>query len=148
MSGYKSSQVISGTFGECWIDSDYVAEVTSLKATLSAKTESVSQCRKLMDGTKVTGIEAKGEIKLNKISSRFINMLANDLKNGIQTEFTIISKLDDPASMGCERIKLIGCTFTEVSLVDWELKKLSEESNAFTFTDFETLDVIATPNFN
>ena len=42
MSGYKSSQVISGTFGECWIDSDYVAEVTALKATLSAKTETIS----------------------------------------------------------------------------------------------------------
>ena len=145
--GYKSSQVISGTFGECWIDSDYVAEVTALKATLSAKTETVSQCRKLMDGTKVTGIEAKGEIKLNKISSRFINMLAANLKNGIQTEFTIISKLDDPASLGCERVKLIGCTFTEVTLADWELKKLGEETNSFTFTDFESMDVIETPQF-
>lgn len=147
MSGYRSDQVISGTFGECWIDSAYVAEVTALKATLSAKTESVSQCRKLMDGTKVVGIEAKGEIKLNKISSRFINMLAEDLKRGIQTNFTIISKLDDPASMGCERIKLMGCTFTEVDLVNWELKKLGEETVAFSFTDFEKLDVIPTPNF-
>ena len=147
MSGYRSDQVISGTFGECWIDSAYVAEVTALKATLSAKTESVSQCRKLMDGTKVVGIEAKGEIKLNKISSRFIYMLAEDLKRGIQTNFTIISKLDDPASMGCERIKLMGYTFTEVDLVNWELKKLGEETVAFSFTDFEKLDVIATPNF-
>ena len=84
---------------------------------------------------------------MNKISSRFINMLADDLKNGIQTEFTIISKLDDPASMGCERIKLMGCTFTEVDLVDWELKKNGEESHSFTFTDFEKLDVIPTPMF-
>ena len=148
MSGYKTAQVISGTWGECWIDSSYIAEVTALKATLSFKTETVSQVRRLMDGTKVTGIEAKGEIKLNKISSRFINMLAEDIKNGIQTEFTIISKLDDPSSLGCERIKLMGCTFTEVNLVDWELKKLGEETLNFTFTDFEKLDVIATPNFN
>lgn len=145
--GYRADQVISGTFGECWIDSDYVAEVTALKATISAKTEEVSQCRQLMDGTKVTGLEAKGEIKINKISSRFFNMLAEDLKKGIQTSFTIISKLDDPSSMGCERIKLMGCTFTEVNLVDWELKKLSEETIAFSFTDFEKLDVIPTPNF-
>lgn len=147
MSGYKSSQVISGTFGECWIDDEYVAEVTALKATLSAKTETVSQCRNLIDGTKVTGIEAKGEIKLNKISSRFMNMLAADLKKGKQTEFTIISKLDDPASLGCERIKLIGCTFTEVNLVDWELKKLGEESHSFSFLDFMPMDVIETPKF-
>ncbi|HAB59439.1 MAG TPA: phage portal protein [Lachnospiraceae bacterium] len=144
---FKSNQVISGTFGECWIDDNYVAEVTAVKATLSAKTETISQCRQLMDGTKVTGIEAKGEIKMNKISSRFISMLANNLKKGIQTEFTIISKLDDPAAMGCERIKLMGCTFTEVNLIDWELKKLSEESNSFTFTDFELLDIIETPQF-
>ena len=147
MGGYRADQVISGTFGECWIDSDYVAEVTALKATLTAKTEEVSQCRQLMDGTKVVGLEAKGEIKLNKISSRFYNMLAENLKKGIQTPFTIISKLDDPASMGCERIKLIGCTFTEVNLVDWELKKLGEESVSFSFTDFEKLDIIPTPNF-
>ena len=74
-------------------------------------------------------------------------MLAENLKKGIQTSFTIISKLDDPASMGCERIKLMGCTFTEVDLVNWELKKLGEESVAFSFTDFEKLDVIPTPNF-
>lgn len=147
MPKYKSNQVISGTFGECWIDSYLVAEATALKATLSFKTETVSQARQLMDGTKVVGIEAKGEIKLNKISSRFINMLLDDIKKGIQTEFTIISKLDDPSSMGCERIKLTGCTFTELNVIDWELKKLGEESLNFSFTDCEKLDVIATPNF-
>lgn len=144
---YRSDQVISGTWGECWIDSNYVAEVTALKATLSYKTEAVSQVRQLIDGTKVTGIEAKGELKLNKISSRTSNMLADDIKKGKQTSFTIISKLDDPSSLGCERIKLMGCTFTEVNLVDWELKKLGEETLSFTFTDFERLDIIQTPNF-
>lgn len=140
--GYKASQVINGTWGEVWIDSDYIQEVTACQAKVVPKTESVSQCRQLIDGTKITGLECTGTLKSNKISSRFIKLLSDNLKKGIQTEFTIITKLEDPSSLGCERVKLTGCTFTELTLADWELKKNLEESMPFTFTDWEPLDVI------
>ena len=139
---YKSEQVINGTWGEAWIDDSYVSEVTGLDAKVTPKTETINQCRQLVDGTKIVGLECKGTIKTNKISSRFIKLIGDNLKKGLQTEFTIISKLEDPASLGCERVKLIGCVFTELSLADWELKKNLEESMAFTFLDWEMLDVI------
>lgn len=142
MDGYKPSQVINGTWGEAWIDSEYISEITAVEAKVTPKTESISQCRHLQDGTKVTGLECKGTIKMNKVSSRFIRLLSDNLKKGIQTEFTIISKLEDPSSLGCERVKLTGCVFTELTLVDWELKKNLEESMPFTFTDWEALDLI------
>ena len=134
--GYKASQVINGTWGEAWIDSNYVSEVTGLQAKVTPKTEAVSQCRQLVDGTKITGLECSGTLKTNKISSRFIK--------GIQTEFTIISKLEDPSSLGCERVKLTGCTFTELTLIDWELKKNLDESVPFNFTGWEAVDTIKT----
>lgn len=142
MQGYKPSQVINGTWGEAWIDSEHISEVTSLEAKVTPKIESISQCRQLIDGTKITGLECKGTIKMNKISSRFIKLMGENLKKGIQTEFTIISKLDDPSSLGCERVKLSGCVFTELTLADWELKKNLEESMSFTFRDWESLDLI------
>ncbi len=140
--GYKPEQVINGTWGECWIDSEYISEITSLKASVTPKTETISQSRNLVDGTKITGLECKGEMKMNKISSRFIKMQSDNLKKGIQTEVTIISKIEDPSSIGCERVKLIGCVFTEMALADWELKKNGEESVPFTFRDWEALDLI------
>ena len=141
---YRASQVINGTWGEAWIDSDYVSEITGLQAKVTPKTEAVSQCRQLIDGTKITGLECSGTLKTNKISSRFINLCSENLKKGIQTEFTIISKLEDPSSLGCERVKLTGCTFTELTLIDWELKKNLDESVPFNFTGWEALDTIKT----
>lgn len=140
---YKSEQVINGTWGEAWLDSDYIAEVTGVEAKVTPKTETISQSRQLVDGTKITGLECKGTIKMNKVTSRFIRLLGDNLKKGIQTEFAIITKLDDPSSLGCERIKLIGCVFTELTLADWELKKNLEESMPFNFRDWEPLDTIA-----
>jgi hypothetical protein len=142
MSGFKPENVISGTWGEAWIDSDYISEITGLEAKVTPKTETISQARSLVDGTKIVGLECKGTIKTNKISSRFIALQSANLKVGKQTEFTIISKLDDPSALGAERVKLIGCVFTEMTLADWELKKNGEESIPFTFRDWEPLDMI------
>ncbi len=140
--GYKPEQVINGTWGEAWLDSEYISEVTGLDAKVTPKTEAISQTRQLIDGTKITGLECKGTLKMNKISSRFIKLLSENLRKGIQSEFTIISKLEDPSSLGCERVKLIGCVFTELTLADWEMKKNLEESMEFTFRGWEALDVI------
>lgn len=142
MSQYRAEQVISGTWGEAWVDSDYISEITGLEAKVTPKTETVSQARQLVDGTKIVGLECKGTLKTNKISSRFITLQSANLKKGKQTEFTIITKLDDPSALGAERIKLIGCVFTEMTLADWELKKNIEESIPFTFRDWEPIDVI------
>ena len=37
---------------------------------------------------------------------------------------------------------MTGCTFDELTLADWEAKKLGEESVPFTFTGWELLDTI------
>lgn len=140
--GYRPEQVINGTWGELWVDSEYISEVTALNAKVTPKTETISQSRQLVDGTKITGLECKGEIKLNKVSSRFIKLQSDNLKKGIQTEVTIISKLEDPSALGCERVKLIGCVFTEMTLADWELKKNGDDTIPFTFRDWEPIDLI------
>lgn len=141
--GYNASKVMNGTWGQVWVDSHYVSELASIDAKVTAKTEAIPQCGQLIDGTKVTGLETSGTLKLNKISSYFLKLLAEDMKNGIQTQFTIISKVSDPANGGTERVKLTGCTFTELQLINIEQKKNMEESLPFTFTDFEILDYVA-----
>ena len=88
-------------------------------------------------------MDCKGTLKLNKVTSYFINLLSENIKAGKTTTCTIISKLADPDSNGVERIKLAGVTFDELTLANWEAKKLGEESIPFTFTDWKLLDTIA-----
>lgn len=140
--GYAPEKTINGTFGELWVNDDYMAEVTGLEAKVTLEKTEVNQTGSLAKGYKITGIDCKGTIKLNKVTSYFINLLSENTKAGKTTSCTIISKLADPDASGVERIKLTGCTFDELSLANWEAKKLGEESIPFSFTGWEILDKI------
>jgi hypothetical protein len=139
---YAPEKTINGTFGECWLDDDYVAEVTALQAKMTVEKQEVNQTGTLAKGYKITGTDGKGTLKMNKVSSRMILKMGDNIKKGKSTVCTIISKLADPDSDGEERVKLTGCCFDELTIVDWEAKKLGEESIPFTFTGFEVLDTI------
>jgi hypothetical protein len=140
--GYSPERTINGTFGSLWVDDYFLSEVTGLEAKVSLEKTEVNQVGSLAKGYKVTGMDCKGTIKLNKVTSYFINLLSENIKNGKTTTCTIISKLDDPDSFGSERVKLTGCTFDELTLANWEAKKLGEESIPFSFTGWELLDTI------
>ena len=142
MKSYTPEKVINGTFGEVWVDDDYMAEVTALEAKVSLDKTEVNQVGTLAKGYKITGIDGKGTVKLNKVSSYFIKKLSDNTKAGKTTTCTIISKLNDPDSFGAERIQLNGCTFDELTLANWEAKKLGEESITFSFPSWEVLATI------
>ena len=139
---YSPERTINVTFGSLWVDDYFLSEVTGLEAKVSLEKTEVNQVGSLAKGYKVTGIDCKGTIKLNKVTSYFINLLSENIKNGKTTTCTIISKLDDPDAFGSERVKLTGCTFDELTLANWEAKKLGEESIPFSFTDWELMDTI------
>lgn len=135
-----AQQVMSGTEGEVWIDSDYMAQVTAFKAEANLVKEEVNQVKKRGKQYKITGWEGKGKIKMNHISSYMIDKMADNIKNGKQTVCTIIGKLSDPDAIGGERVCIRDVTFDKLTLMDWEAKKLTEDSYDFTFTDFDILD--------
>lgn len=137
---YRSEQVFNGTWGECWIDGDYIAEITACKAEVTLKYSTVSQCQKLQDGQKLTGIEMKGEMKMHKISSYMLKKLSAAIKAGKTPVATIISNIDDPDASGAERVAYYNCKFDKMILADWEAGKNCEESYSFTFEDYEVLD--------
>lgn len=139
---YAAEKTINGTYGELWIDDYYLSEVTGLEAKVTIEKSEVNQTGTLTKGQKMTGLDCKGTVKLNKVTSYFQSKLSDSIKNGKTPSCTIISKLADPDSDGVERVKLTGVTFDELTLANWEAKKLGEESIAFTFTDWKFLDVI------
>lgn len=144
MQNYNASQVINGTFGEVWLDDVYMAEVTALEAKASVKKSDVSMVRRLAPGKKVTGVENKGTLKMNHVTSNMKKKVADAIKNGKTPAFKILSSLKDPDAMGGQKesVMLTGVTFDEVALIDFENGKLGEESYAFEFEDFEFIDTI------
>ena len=54
MKSYNPSQVLNGTYGEVWLDDDYMAEVTGLEAKSTIKKTEVNMVGKLSPGQKVT----------------------------------------------------------------------------------------------
>ncbi|HCG59541.1 MAG TPA: hypothetical protein DEV97_06005 [Lachnospiraceae bacterium] len=142
MNGFTADQVINGTWGECWIDDTYMAEVTAFKLEINANYSAITRCRNLVDGQKLTGIEPKGEVKLHKISSFVSKRISDALKQGKVPSFKIIAKLADPDAIGAERVVAYGCKFDKAILADWEAGKNGEESYSFTAEDWDYLDSI------
>lgn len=142
MNGYSQDQVINGTWGEMWLDDTYMAEVVSFKLEINIKYTAVTRTRHLVDGQKMTGIEPKGEVKLNKVSSFISKKISDALKQGKSPSFKIIAKIADPDALGAERVVAYGCKFDKSILADWEASKNSEESYSFTAEDWDYLDVI------
>ena len=142
MNKFEPRRVINGTFGELWCDDDYMAETTGLEAKVTIEKSEVNQTGTLAKGYKTTGLDLKGMLKLNKVSSYFTKKISANIKKGINPTCTLISKLADPDAFGAERVKLTGVTFDEITLANWETKKTGEESIPFTFMDWELLDTI------
>lgn len=132
-------KVMNGTFGEAWFDSDYLAEVVGAKAEITIKKTPVFRARSLVPSQKLTGIEYKGELKLQHINNNIARKVAEALKQGKNPTFTIITYLDDPDADSSERVALYGCSLDKINIVDWENGKLGEDSYSFTFEDYEFL---------
>lgn len=101
----------------------------------------MNQVKRMFKQYKVVGCEGTGNVKLNHVSSFFIQLMADNIKNARQTVCTIVVKLDDPDAVGAERISITDATFDKLTLMDWEAKKLTSDDYDFTFTDFDILDV-------
>ncbi|WP_370833679.1 phage tail tube protein [Acidaminococcus sp.] len=134
-----AQQVMSGTEGEVWIDGKYMAQVTAFKAVVNLEKVEVNQVKVRGKKYKPTGWDGKGNVKLNHMSSFFIDLMADNIKKGHQTKVTILAKLDDPDAIGEERVVIRDATFDKLTLMDWQAKKLVEDDYDFTFTDFDVM---------
>ncbi len=138
-----AKRVINGNWGKVWLDSDLVGECTSLQAKVTLSKTDVNFCGDMWKKHKVIGLEGKGTLKMNKVYSRMLLKLKDDIAAGKQTVCTINASLSDPDSFGTEKITITGVTFDELTLMDFEVKKNIDESIPFTFTGYDVPDTIA-----
>ena len=142
MKKFVSNQVINGTWGELWVDDEYIGEVISCKGEVSISYTDVSMVRSLTAGKKMTKLEGKGSIKLHHVRSNISKAISDKVKRGQTPDFKIVAKLADPDALGAERVVFYHCKLDKAILMDWEVQKNTEESYSFTFEDWEFLDKI------
>ena len=138
----SAKRVVSGTWGEVWLDGDKVSECYGLQAKASFNKEDIAMCGQMASDKKVTSIDCTGSLRLHKVTSRMAQAIGENIRNGRDVRFTIVSKLKDPDAYGAERVVLRNVSFDDLTLADWEAKSVGKVECPFTFTDYEFLDVI------
>ncbi len=138
----NATRIMCGTWGEVWLNGEYVGEAYGLQAKVSMNKEDVSRCRQMAKDKKTTSISMTGSLKLYRVSSRMAIAIGDKVKKGQDPRFTIISKLDDPDAYGAERISITNVSFDDLTLADWEAATIGKVEAPFTFTDFEYLDKV------
>ena len=142
MKSYQSKQVMSGTWGQLYIDDEQMAQLTEFKAQTSFEKTAVHMIGELDEQYKIVGRKSKGNLKMNHVSSYFVNKLYDDFQNGKQTVMQMVVKVDDPDAKGSERYLLKNVVFDELTIVDFAAKKLCEDSYNFTFAGWEKIDTV------
>lgn len=142
MNQLKGNQVINGTFGRIWVNNELWAECKSFEAKVTGDFEDVTFCGATGTHSKFMGWTGEGTIVCHKVDSKITKLLADAFKTGNIPEVKIVGKLDDPASLGAERVEILGVTFTEFMLLKFASKELGESEVPFKFTDYNMIDLI------
>lgn len=135
-------QVINGSYGEVWLDGDKLGETKGFQAKVEFIKEDVDIAGKMARYKKVVGWEGKGTLRLHKVNSRLALKMRQLYAEGKNVTFTLLGKLDDKDVIGAERVVIRDVMFDDLTLMDFEPKKLLEVECPFTFSDFEFIDTI------
>ena len=133
--------MLSGTWGELWIDGEKVAECTACQIKVNKNKETINLCGQFMADTKATSGNGTGSLTLYHVDSGLAQKMG-DLQSGTDRRFTIISKLKDPDSWGAERVAVYNVSFDDLGLADWQAATVGTVTAPFTFSRYELLDQI------
>ena len=137
-----AKRVLSGTWGDVWLEGEKVSECYGLQAKITYNKEDVALCGQMGVDYKVKSYKGTGSLRMHKVSSRMAKLIGEKIRDGQDVRFTIISKLADPDSYGAERVVLKNAGFDDLTLADWEADTLGKVEAPFTFTNYEYLDTI------
>ncbi len=137
----SAKRVISGTYGEVWVDGEKIAECTACQGKVSKNKETINLCGQFMTDTKATSGSGTGSLTLYHVDSGFLQR-SRDVQDGVDRRFTIVSKLRDPDSYGAERVAFYNVSLDDVTLADWQAASVGTVTAPFTFSRYEFLDLI------
>lgn len=136
------NRVMSGTWGQVWVDGEVWLELTGFQAKYSYNKESVQLCGDMVEDSKVTGMKGTGSISVAKVYTRNVSR-ADALIAGKDVRATIVGKLDDPDAFGAERVALYDVSFDDETIMDFQAGSTGKVTYPFTFRRREWLDTVS-----
>lgn len=132
MTTIQANRMLSGSFGQLWIDGNPVAEAEQIQLTIQFQRTDV-QIGMDID-SKITGFRGEGQLKLRQVFSRFFEIV-EQAKAGSDLRVTITTALKDPDSFGGqeERYSVADVALTELPLVNYATGKINQQVIKFRF---------------
>ena len=134
-------RVMSGTFGQVWVNGELWAELDGFQAKYAYNKEEIQMCGSMVTGTKITSVKGTGSISVKKMYTRN-HKRADSVVNGVDERAVIVAKLDDPDAFGAERVALYDVSFDDETIMDFSAGSTAKTSFPFTFGRREWLDTV------
>ncbi|MDE0554491.1 MAG: phage tail tube protein [Candidatus Poribacteria bacterium] len=135
---------INGDFGYLYDeDGRFISSVQEVSGQISVNREEIMRSGTRVTGYKATSITGTGSIRRFKVTSDWVRLIGSSFSDGSGPVAAgqLIVKLDDPASLGTERLLLKNVKFWEIDF-GWTVGSIIEENVDFTFEGFEVLDAM------
>lgn len=108
---FRETDVVSGSFGKCYIGGRHWAEVSELEAKMKLDSKDVLLAGG-QKGKKNTSSSIEIKLKLQKVFSPELELLKSVTSGTLNPMTTINIQLDDPEARGAEAIAFNDCMFT------------------------------------
>ncbi|ANB56307.1 phage-like element PBSX protein xkdM [Anoxybacillus sp. B7M1] len=134
---FRAQNTISGKEGRLFLDGEELAYIKNFEATIEKNKSEVNIMGRRMTGHKTTGAKGTGTSTFYKVTSKFIQIMLDYVKNGQDAYFTLQAVLDDKSSgRGVERVTLYDVNFDSVKVAGLDVdSEALEEEVPFTFED-------------
>ena len=139
----RGNKVLSGTWGEIWVDGVPIIEFKKIEAKVSANREEVQMGIDI--DSKMTGLKGEISITINKTYSNYNDVMKHYVQ-GKDVRSPVIAKLADPDAVDAqqERWSFDNVWWNDIPLFVAEKGALIEEelTGGFTPSDAVNLDTI------
>lgn len=135
----RSGNTISGKEGRLFLDGEEMAHVKEFEATIEKNKVEVPIIGRRMMGHKTVGASGSGTLTVYKVTSAFIRIMMNYVKDGEDQYFTFQEVINDKASgRGTERVTLHDVNFDSAKVGGLNAEgEVLEEELPFTFEDID-----------
>lgn len=137
----SAKRVINGTYGSVWKSGRKICECYGAQLKISKNKTTINLCGQFMEDTKAISGKGTGSLMLYHVDSEFAKEQEN-VQDGVDNRYTIISALDDPDSYGAERVAVYNVSFDDLTLADWQAATHGKVTAPFTFSKAKFLDAI------
>lgn len=142
--GLIPEHTINGSFGEVRDENgEWLTNVQELTFRVTIDRQEIQMSGTRRTGYKATRTAGEGNLRQFKVTTAFVKRVSELMRDDRQLQFVgqLMCKLDDPDSLGTERVLLKGVKFWEIN-GGWRVGEILEEDIPFTFEDIEFPDEI------